>query len=336
MTPFDWDFQPPQSTPLGDHEVPRVSDHLVGRRIALLVCGGIAAMKTPFVARALRRRGADVVAFCSEEALRYVGREALEWSTVGPVITRLTWEAEHLSDARPFDAYLVAPATYNTLGKTAAGIADTVVTAALASAFGRLQEGRTRILFAPTLHGSMHHDLLIAACRRLADLGARFIPPRDDYGKHNLPDEEFISAAVCRAITTSRLRARRILVAGGRLGATIHEELLLRGADSRLLLQAGGWRPAPWIPGVSGDGAGVDADSPPRDPLFEERPGTDAWLDRARERLASFGAVIAVAGEGGAHAPPSSWLVTAGGLQSLRGIGENPSALVDFLEEALD
>src|SRR4051812_29514179 len=103
---FEWGFEAPSSRPIGDHDVPRQSAHLAGKRIALLVCGGIAAMKTPLLARALRRRGASVVAFCSDEALHYVGREALEWSTCNPLVTALTWRAEHLSDDRPFDAYL--------------------------------------------------------------------------------------------------------------------------------------------------------------------------------------------------------------------------------------
>lgn len=266
MRPFDWDFSAPRSAAIGDHDVPLVSEHLKGRRIALLVCGGIAAMKTPALARALRRRGADVTAFCSSEALHYVGREALEWSTCNPLVTQLTWRAEHLSDGTPFDAYLVAPATYNTIGKAAAGIADGVVTAALASAFGRMQAGRTAVLFAPTMHGSMHHALLEQNCRSLAALGARFVTPRDAYGKHNLPDEEVLVAAVCRALSTSPLRGRAALVtagpapvpidgvrhsfsrSSGQLGAAVHEELLLRGADSTLLLGDGAWRPAGWLP----------------------------------------------------------------------------------------
>jgi len=266
MKTFDWDFSPPQSPPLGDHDVPAVSGHLRGKRVALLVCGGIAAMKTPLLARALRRRGAEVVAFCSDEALRYVGREALEWSTCNALVTQLTWRAEHLSDSAPFDCYLVAPATYNTIGKMASGIADSVVTAALASALGRLAQGRTQVLVAPTMHGSMHHEVLVRNCRSLAQQGVRFVTPRDDYGKHNLPDEELLVAAVCRALSTSPLKGRRVLVTGGptpvpldgvrrilnrfrgRLGAAVHEELLLRGAESTFVLGDGAWRPARWMP----------------------------------------------------------------------------------------
>lgn len=266
MNIFDWNFAPPRSAALGDHDVPLVSTHLRGRRVALLVTGGIAAMKAPSLARALRRRGADVVAFCSDEALHYVGGQALEWATCHPLVTTLTWRAEHLSDSQPFDAYLVAPATYNTIGKVGAGVADTVVTSALASALGRMRAGRTAVIVAPTMHGSMHTDVLERACRQLAELGVRFVTPRDEYGKHNLPDEEVLVAAVCRAISTSPLRGRRILVTGGptpvpidgvrrilnrfrgRLGACIAEEVLLRGGEATFILGDGAWRPARWVP----------------------------------------------------------------------------------------
>jgi len=184
------------------------------------------------------------------------------------LVRELSWRAEHLSDDADFDAYLVAPATYNTIGKAANGVADSLVTATLASALGRLARGETAVLMAATMHGSMHHAVLEGNCRRLAELGVGFVPPRDAYGKHNLPEEELIVAAVCRALSRSPLRERRILVTGGptpvpldgvrrltsrfrgQLGATIHEELLRRGADSRLVLGDGGWRPAAWLPAV--------------------------------------------------------------------------------------
>ena len=266
---FDWEFQPPASPAIGDHDVPLLSRHLEGQRIALLVGGGIAAMKAPLLVRALRRRGAEVTAFCTAETFRYVGAAALEWSTCRPLVRELTWRAEHLSDGDAFAAYLVAPATYNTIGKAANGIADTVLSATLASALGRLARGETAVLMAPTMHGSLHNAPLEANCRRLAELGVRFVPPRDAYGKHNLPEEELLVAAVCRALSGSPLRQRRLLVTGGptpvpidgvrritsrfrgQLGTAIHEELLRRGADSQLVLGDGGWRPPTWLPAVT-------------------------------------------------------------------------------------
>src|SRR5690606_18776379 len=206
-----------------------------------------------FIARALRRQGADVVAFTSSEALRYVAEEALSWSTNHPVVTQLTPAAEHLSDAAPFDAYLVAPATYNTINKVRHGIADTVVTSALGSALGRMEQGRTKVLIAPTMHGSLHTSILTESMKALAAQGVRIIPPREDYGKHNIPEDERLVAEVCRAVSQSPLKGLSFLVTGGptpvpidavrritnrfsgRLGITIADELFLRGADVTLI-----------------------------------------------------------------------------------------------------
>jgi len=261
-----WDFSPPPTSDLGDHDVTFVGSHLVGKRVALLVTGGIAAFKAPLVARALRKQGADVVAFASEEGLRYVTAETLEWSTVNPVVTRLTAAAEHLSDDDPFDAYLVAPATYNTINKMAAGIADGTVTSALASALGRMEQGETKVLVVPTMHGSLHNSILTASLERLDAMGVRVVPPREDYGKHNIPSEEAIVAEVCRAVATSPLAGRRVLVTGGptpvpidavrritnrfrgRLGAEIAVELHLRGAEVRLVHGDGAFQPPAWVP----------------------------------------------------------------------------------------
>lgn len=266
MSLYDWDFSAPTPSGMGDHDVPRASDRLAGRRIALLVTGGIAAMKTPEVARGLRRHGAQVVAFASEDALRYVAREALEWATLGPVVGALTWAAEHLSDSAPFDAYLVAPATHSTIAKMAHGIGDTVVTSALISALGRMEQGRTKVLVAPTMHGTMHNAQLVDNARRLAAQGVRFVTPRDAYGKHNLPDTETLCIAVGRALSTSPLRGKRIMVTAGptpvpidgvrrivnrfrgRLGAQVAEELAWRGAEAELILGDGAWRPKAPIP----------------------------------------------------------------------------------------
>ncbi|MDA1008145.1 MAG: phosphopantothenoylcysteine decarboxylase [Planctomycetota bacterium] len=260
-----WNFTPPPPSDLGDHEVRQETSHLEGRSIALLVSGGIAAMKAPMVARALRRQGAQVTAFLSADALRYVTADTMAWSTNRPVITSLSPRAEHLSDAEHFDLYLVAPATYNTIGKCAQGIADGLLSATLASAIGRMERGGCRLLFAPTMHGSMHNSILTRNMMTLRELGVEFIAPREDAGKHNLPDEERIVWAVCSSLSTSSLSQQSILITGGpipvpldsvrtisnrftgRLSIEIARELTLRGAKAHLILGSGS-APAPaWI-----------------------------------------------------------------------------------------
>lgn len=261
-----WDFSPPPSSDLGDHDVRPEGRHLDGKRIALLICGGIAAMKVPILARTLRKHGADVTAFVTQEALRYVTEDALEWSTTRKVISRLSADAEHLSDSAPFDAYLLPQATYNTINKMAHGIADGVITSTLSSALGRMERGDCSVLVCPTMHGSMHTSILTESLRRLDDMGVYVIPPREDYGKHNIPSDEVLVLEVCRATTQSPLRGRRYLVTGGptpvpidnvrrivnrfrgKLGIRIAEELQRRGAEVMLVHGDGALQPPAYLP----------------------------------------------------------------------------------------
>jgi phosphopantothenoylcysteine decarboxylase/phosphopantothenate--cysteine ligase len=210
-----WEPRPPDPIDLGDHDVPLLGDWLAGRRIALLVCGGIAAMKTPLLARELRKYGAEVTAFVSQDALRYVASDALAWATHRPVVSALSARAEHLGDGQIFDAYLLAPATYNTINKCRYGIADSLLSTVLASALGRMQRGETQVLIAPTMHGSMHNSILEESLLFLQELGVIVLPPRDAYGKHNLPEADEILHRTARALSRSALRGQHILVTGG-------------------------------------------------------------------------------------------------------------------------
>jgi phosphopantothenoylcysteine decarboxylase/phosphopantothenate--cysteine ligase len=223
-------------------------------------------MKAPLVARSLRREGADVVAFTSEEALRYVTIDALEWSTTNRVITQLTPAAEHLSDSAPFAAYVVAPATYNTINKFRYGIADGVITSTLASALGRMEQGKTKIMIVPTMHGSLHNSILTESLKNLAHKGVKFMPPREDYGKHNIPSERDITVEICRLVSDSQLKNVPILVTGGptpvpidnvrrltsrftgKLAAIITEELYLRGAAVDLIQGQDACQPPNYLP----------------------------------------------------------------------------------------
>ncbi len=265
MSFFEWDFSAPKSSPLGDREVVLKGDHLHGKKVALIVSGGIAAMKAPLIARALRKEGALVTAFLSEEGKRYVGADALAWSTQNDIVTHLSHKAEHLSDETRFDAYLVAPATYNIINKMANGSADSPCSTVLASALGRMENKKTEIIICPTMHGSMHNSVLVESCQKLKKKGVHFLRPRDDYGKHNIPEEEVIVAFVCRSLSTSTLKKKKILVTGGptpvaidgirrltnhftgTLGGMVAQELTLRGADPFLINGAGKYTPPQWV-----------------------------------------------------------------------------------------
>jgi len=262
----NWDLMSPPESTLQDRELELNGNYLQGKRIALLVTGSIAAMKAPLIARALRRQGAEVIAFASEEALRYTTKDSLAWSTTNQVVTKLTSAAEHLSDRSPFAAYLLAPATYNTINKLRHGIADGVITSSLASALGRMERGKTQVLIAPTMHGSLHNSLLTDSLKFLQKLGVKIIPPQVAYGKNNLPAESAIAAEVIRAVRTSKLKQFSCLVTAGstpvpldniriltnrftgRLGGLIAEELYYRGAKLKLIKGQGSYNPPEYLP----------------------------------------------------------------------------------------
>lgn len=146
------------------------------------------------------------------------------------------------------------------------GIADGVITATLASAIGRLERGKTKIMVVPTLHGSLHNSILTESLKNLAKMGVYIMPPREDYGKHNLPSEREIAIEVSRLVSTSPLKNVPILVTGGptpvpidsvrrftnrfsgKLGAYITEELYLRGADVHLIYGEGTYQPPDYLP----------------------------------------------------------------------------------------
>jgi phosphopantothenoylcysteine decarboxylase/phosphopantothenate--cysteine ligase len=247
-------LKPPTDSTMGDHDVPAESDLLQGKHIALLVSGGIAAIKAPLLARALRRFGAEVTAFVSPDALNYTTLTSLEWATTNPVVSKLTSDSEHLHKAAPFDAYLVAPATYNTLNKFATGVADGVLTTTLAAALGLRERGKAEIVVVPTMHGDMHNSILEENVDKLAAKGVHVMPPRDAYGKHNLPEPRDIVHYVCRALSRSPLKGVPVLVTAGpvpveidrvriltnvfkgALGSSIAQHLWLLGANVELIL----------------------------------------------------------------------------------------------------
>lgn len=192
---FDWDL----GTALdGDRAIRPTSDRLAGVRVALCITGGIAAYRTPGLVRELRRAGADVQALVTPAALQFVTVDALEWTTLHPVVQGLDGRAQHV-EARA-DVYLVAPATYSTLNKLAVGIADNAVTTTLASALGLLEHGNARIVLAPTMHGSMVNAILRENLARLANLGCTVLVPDGREGKATLPDDAAILSAVAHAL----------------------------------------------------------------------------------------------------------------------------------------
>ena len=194
-----------------------------------------------------------------------MSKDALEWCSLNPVIDHFSPDAEHLFDQKPLDAFLVAPASYSVINKTAMGLADSVVTSTLASALGRCEREGTPVLIAPAMHGSMHNSLLKENLKRLHDMGVFIIPPRQSHGKNNLASAEIMVAEVIRSLTQSPLKGCRMLITGGPtpvpldrirrittkfsggLSIEISREAWFRGAEVKLILGRGSLQPPSYL-----------------------------------------------------------------------------------------
>jgi phosphopantothenoylcysteine decarboxylase/phosphopantothenate--cysteine ligase len=117
-------------TPSEDAAAP---DALHDKRVVLCVTGGIAAYKSAYLTRALVKAGAHVIVVMTESAQRFVAPLTFETLSGNRVVTDTFERAfemgavEHIDLATWADLVVVAPATYNFLGKLNAGIADDVV-----------------------------------------------------------------------------------------------------------------------------------------------------------------------------------------------------------------
>src|SRR3972149_10326218 len=99
---------------LQETEVSQTESYLQGKKIDVIVTGGIAAVETVKIIRELRRWGASTRVIMSEAAQAFVTPLTLEWASSSAVITHLSGVAEQISEA---DALLVTPATLNTFQK---------------------------------------------------------------------------------------------------------------------------------------------------------------------------------------------------------------------------
>jgi phosphopantothenoylcysteine decarboxylase/phosphopantothenate--cysteine ligase len=183
-------------------------------RILLGVSGGIAAYKALELARLATLGGHGVRVLMTETATRFVGAASFEGIVGAPVLIseferdpmRGAFPGDeepghdpigHLELAANCDAYLVAPASANTLAKLAAGSADSMLTTSfLACAAPRL--------VAPAMNDRMYADAATQAnLATLCQRGVEVIEPdegklasRGEFGRGRLPAPERLLAQI--------------------------------------------------------------------------------------------------------------------------------------------
>jgi phosphopantothenoylcysteine decarboxylase/phosphopantothenate--cysteine ligase len=233
--------------------------------IALGVTGGIGAYKAVEVARGLQKHGHEVVAVMTESARRFVTPLTFEAITRRTVVTEL-WtpgtnaEIEHIALASSIDLLLVAPATANTIGKFAHGIADDFLTSMYLAT-------KAPVVLAPAMNSNMFaHPAVTSNLEALTARGVRIVEPGSGYlacgwiGKGRLaePDDvvAFVEAMLASpaAPPATPFTGRTVLVtagptyenidpvryignrASGRMGFAIADEAIRRGARVTLVV----------------------------------------------------------------------------------------------------
>lgn len=229
--------------------------------IALGVTGGIGAYKAVEIARGLQKNGHEVVAVMTRSATQFVGPLTFEAITRREVITD-QWKAganadiEHISIASTIDLLLVAPATANTVGKFANGLADDFLSSLFIAT-------KAPVLIAPAMNTNMfEHPAVVKNLETLMARGVQVVDPGSGYlacgwiGKGRLAEPEAVVAAaelVLRSPGGTTLSGRRVMVtagptyedidpvrfvgnrSSGRMGYALAAEALRRGATVTLV-----------------------------------------------------------------------------------------------------
>ena len=195
---------------------------LHGKRILLIIGGGIAAYKTLELIRRLADKGARVRAIMTKAAHEFVTPLSVSSLTGEKVYTDLfdlTDEAEmgHIQLSRDADLLLVAPATADLMARMVAGMANDLATTALLAT-------DKPVMVAPAMNVRMwEHKATQRNVAQLIQDGIGFIGPDNgdmacgEFGPGRLSETPDIIAALENhfSVSTGPLAGRHILVTSG-------------------------------------------------------------------------------------------------------------------------
>lgn len=194
---------------------------LHGKRILLIVSGGIAAYKSLELIRRLRERGASVRCVLTKGGAQFVtplSLSALSEDKVYTDLFSLTDEAEmgHIQLSRDADLLLVVPASADILAKMAHGMADDLATTALLAT-------DKDVMVAPSMNVRMWtHAATQANLATLHERGVHVVGPVEgdmacgEFGPGRMTEPNEIADAVSDFFEDSApLSGRRALVTSG-------------------------------------------------------------------------------------------------------------------------
>src|SRR3954463_11593617 len=266
-------------------------------KVALGVCGGIAAYKAAEIVRSLQDRGIRVQVIMTDSAQEFVRPLTFAALSGEKVITgmfnrdagaepNIDSAIEHIAVAQSIDALVVAPATADVLAKFAQGIAnDFLTTLYLATT--------APVVVAPAMNVNMwEHPATQQNLETLRKRGVRIVEPGSGYlacgmtGPGRLAENEAVVAAAMEALGASQdLAGETVLItagptreridpvryltnrSSGRMGYALAEAALRRGA--RVLLVTG---PTSLKPPSAAEVVGVESTDEMRDAVLNLLP----------------------------------------------------------------
>ena len=193
------------------------------KHILLGITGGIAAYKSAELIRYLVTAGAEVRVIMSRAAEKFISALTLETLSHNPVGTELFPErsytgTHHVHLADWAEAAIVAPASYNFIGKLYAGVADDLITTIFAAV-------HCPIIIAPAMNVHMwNNKILQRNIKYLQSLNFLICPPGEGFlaegysGKGRLAQLNHMIQYTYRALhpAPSSLKGKRVLITAGR------------------------------------------------------------------------------------------------------------------------
>lgn len=230
-----------------------------GKKILVGVTGGIAAYKTCEIIRDLKKSNAEVQVVITEAAERFITPLTLATLSENPVLEdifedRIATPTVHIDAARWADAILVCPATANTVGKVAAGLADNLLTTLIMAT-------TAPVIFCPAMNKEMYRNSIFQRnMKQLSEGGYYFVNSEEgelacgEFGWGRLADSVHILNRLKKVmLSTNELIGKKVLITAGRteepldpvriftnyssgkMGFALAEAAVLKGADVTLI-----------------------------------------------------------------------------------------------------
>ena len=231
---------------------------LKDKNIIVGVTAGIAAYKVVDVVSKLKKQDANVEVIMTENATKFVSPLTFQTLALNPVYVDMfkeprNYDVEHISLAEKADAFLIAPATANMIGKIANGIADDLLTTTIMAT-------KSKVVFAPAMNTNMYLNPIVQKnMDYLRSLGYEFIKPGigmlacQTYGPGRMAEPIDIVEYLVNSFYDKDLIGQKIVVtagptiepldpvryvtnhSSGKMGYKIAEEARNRGAEVILI-----------------------------------------------------------------------------------------------------